>query len=159
MPSVTIISVGKIKEKSVKDAVSEYEKRLGRFCTLENFEIPDRPIPESASEAEERAVLQKEGGFILAKIKRSDFVFALCIEGDKLSSPAFAEKISSAFMRSSSIVFVIGSSLGLDEAVKKRADFKMSMSSMTFPHNLARLMLTEQLYRAFKINSNETYHK
>lgn len=159
MPSVTIIAVGKIKEKFIKDAVSEYEKRLGRFCTFKIIEIPDRPIPDSASEAEEKIVLQKEGGDILSKTKQSDFVIALCIEGVRVSSTGFAEKISSAFMRSSSIVFIIGGSLGLDEAVKKRADFKMSMSDMTFPHNLARLMLSEQIYRAFKINNNETYHK
>ncbi len=159
MPSVTIIAVGKIKERFIKDAVSEYEKRLSRFCTFKIIELPDRPIPASASEAEEKIILRKEGEDVLAKIKQSDFVIALCIEGVRLSSSAFAEKISSAFMRSPSIVFIIGGSLGLDEAVKQRADLKMSMSDMTFPHNLARLMLSEQIYRAFKINNNETYHK
>jgi 23S rRNA (pseudouridine1915-N3)-methyltransferase len=122
-------------------------------------ELADLPIPLSASEAEENAVLQREGENILSKIKQSDFVTALCIEGVKLSSVKFADKIASAFMRSSSLVFVIGGSLGLSPAVKERADFRLSMSDMTFPHNLARLMLTEQIYRAFKINANETYHK
>lgn len=159
MASVTVIAVGKIKEKFIKDAVSEYEKRLSRFCNFKIIELPDRPIPDSASEAEERQVLQKEGTDILAKVKPGDFVVALCIEGSRVSSTAFAEKLGAAFMRSSSIVFIIGGSLGLDPSVKNRADFKMSMSDMTFPHNLARLMLTEQIYRAFKINNNETYHK
>ncbi len=156
---VTVISVGKIKEKFIKDALCEYEKRLSRFCKFKTVEIPDRPIPDNASPSEEKAVLNKEGGDILAKINKGDYVIAMCIEGTKISSVEFAQKLSSAFMSSSSIVFVIGGSLGLDDEVKKRSNFKMSMSPMTFPHNLARLMLTEQIYRAFKINANENYHK
>ena len=159
MPSVSIISVGKIKEKSIRDAVMEYERRLSRFCTFKSIELPDRPIPENPHPAEEAAVLQKEARDILSKINKSDYVITLCIEGKKLSSVDFAHKMSSAFMQSSSIVFVIGSSLGLDESVKAASHLRLSMSDMTFPHNLARLMLTEQVYRAFKINANETYHK
>ncbi|MBR5536212.1 MAG: 23S rRNA (pseudouridine(1915)-N(3))-methyltransferase RlmH [Clostridia bacterium] len=159
MPSVTVISVGKIKEKFIKDALGEYEKRLSRFAKIKSVEIPDRPIPDNASPSEELAVLVKEGQDILSKVNKGDFVIAMCIEGKKLSSVDFAKKIEGAYMSASSITFIIGGSLGLSEEVKARADFKMSMSDMTFPHNLARLMLTEQIYRAFKINANESYHK
>lgn len=159
MPTVTVISVGKIKEKFIKDALCEYEKRLSRFVKFKNIEISDRPIPENASMAEEAAVLEKEGQDILAKINKGDFIFAMCIEGKKLSSTDFAKKLADSFMTTSSVTFIIGGSLGLSDAVKARADFKLSMSDMTFPHNLAKLMLTEQIYRAFKINSNESYHK
>lgn len=159
MPDVTVISVGKIKEKFIKDALSEYEKRLSRFVKFKSIELPDRPIPEKASAAEEIQVLEREGMEILGKIQKGDYVIAMCIEGKKLSSVEFAKKLSSAFMSTSSVTFIIGGSLGLSESVKARADFKMSMSDMTFPHNLARLMLTEQTYRAFKINANESYHK
>lgn len=159
MPDVTVISVGKIKEKFIKDALSEYEKRLSRFVKFKSIELPDRPIPEKASAAEEAQVLEREGAEILGKIQKGDYVIAMCIEGKKLSSVEFAKKLSSAFMSTSSVSFIIGGSLGLSDSVKARADFKMSMSDMTFPHNLARLMLTEQVYRAFKINANENYHK
>ncbi len=159
MPNVTVISVGKIKEKFIKDALGEYEKRLSRFCKFKSVEISDRPIPDNASSSEEDAVLMKEGSDILAKIDKTDFVIAMCIEGKKLSSVDFAQKMSDAFMTTSNITFVIGGSLGLSDAVKARSNFRLSMSDMTFPHNLARLMLTEQIYRAFKINSNESYHK
>lgn len=159
MPNVTVISVGKIKEKFTKDALCEYEKRLSRYCKFKSIEINDRPIPDNASKAEENAVLEKEGLDILSKLSPTDYVVAMCIEGEKLSSTSFAKKISNAFMTTSNITFVIGGSLGLSDAVKARSSFRMSMSDMTFPHNLARLMLTEQIYRAFKINSNESYHK
>ena len=159
MPNITVISVGKIKEKFIKDALCEYEKRLSRFAKFKSIEIGDRPIPDNASQSEEMQVLTREGEDILSKIQKGDYVIAMCIEGKKLSSTDFAKKLSDAFMTSSSITFVIGGSLGLSEEVKKRADFKMSMSDMTFPHNLSRLMLTEQTYRAFKINANENYHK
>lgn len=159
MPNITVISVGKIKEKFIKDALCEYEKRLSRFCKFKSVEINDRPIPDNASSSEENAVLSKEGSDILSKIDKSDFVISMCIEGKKLSSVDFAQKISDAFMSTSNITFVIGGSLGLSDDVKNRSNFRLSMSDMTFPHNLARLMLTEQIYRAFKINSNENYHK
>ncbi len=159
MPSVTVISVGKIKEKFFKDALSEYEKRLSRFCKLKFIEIPDRPIPNGASPAEEREVLEKEGEDILACLKKDSYIITLCIEGSPLSSTELADKISDAFMQSGSITFVIGGSLGLSEEVKKKSRFRLSMSKLTFPHNLAKVMLTEQIYRAFKIINNETYHK
>ncbi len=159
MPSVTVISVGKIKEKFIKDALAEYEKRLSRFVKFKNVEIPDRPIPDNASPTEEASVLEKEGQDILAKINKGDYVISMCIEGKKLSSTDFAAKLEDAFMTTSAITFIVGGSLGLSDAVKSRSNFKLSMSDMTFPHNLAKLMLTEQIYRAFKINSNESYHK
>lgn len=159
MAQITVISVGKIKEKFIKDALSEYEKRLSRFVKFKSIEIPDRPIPDNASPAEEEAVLLKEGSEILSKIDKGSVVISMCIEGTKITSTDFAKKLSDTFMQSSSITFIIGGSLGLSPLVKARSDFKMSMSPMTFPHNLARLMLTEQIYRAFKINSNESYHK
>ena len=159
MPNITVISVGKIKEKFIKDALCEYEKRLSRFVKFKSVEIPDRPIPDNASLSEEAQVLEKEGADILSKVSKGDYVIALCIEGKKLSSVDFSKKLSTAFMSTSSVTFIIGGSLGLSDSVKQRADFKMSMSDMTFPHNLARLMLTEQTYRAFKINANESYHK
>lgn len=159
MAQITVISVGKIKEKFIKDALSEYEKRLSRFVKFKSIEIPDRSIPDNASPAEEEAVLLREGSEILSKIDKGSFVISMCIEGAKISSTDFAKKLSDTFMHSSSITFIVGGSLGLSPEVKMRSDFKMSMSPMTFPHNLARLMLTEQIYRAFKINSNESYHK
>ncbi len=159
MPNITIISVGKIKEKFIKDALCEYEKRLSRFAKIQMVEIPDRPIPDGASKAEEDIVLQKEGEDILSKIGKNEYVIAMCIEGKMLSSVDFAKKMQSAFLQSSNITFIIGGSLGLSDPVKSRADFRMSMSPMTYPHNLAKLLLSEQIYRTFKINNNEVYHK
>ncbi|MBR2885427.1 MAG: 23S rRNA (pseudouridine(1915)-N(3))-methyltransferase RlmH, partial [Clostridia bacterium] len=151
--------VGKIKEDYFSKAAAEFEKRLSRFCSINVIQIPDKSIPDNPSEAECRAVLNKEGEQILKKIGKSDIVIAMCIEGKNLSSEEFAVKLSDFQMQSSTIDFVIGGSLGLSDEVKKRADFKLSMSRMTFPHRIARLMLEEQIYRAFKILANETYHK
>ena len=159
MPSVNVVSVGKIKSPSVREAVSEYEKRVSRYASFKSTELADRPIPDGASAAQEREVLAKEARDILSKIGSRDYVVSLCVEGKELSSVELAKKLEDIFMTHSSVVFVIGSSLGLDDSIKQRSDFRLSMSKMTFPHNLARLMLTEQIYRAFKINSNETYHK
>ncbi|MGM9551865.1 MAG: 23S rRNA (pseudouridine(1915)-N(3))-methyltransferase RlmH [Clostridia bacterium] len=159
MADVTVIYVGKIKEKFIKDALVEYEKRLSRFCKFKTVEINDRPIPDNPSPSEEAAVLAKEGNDILSKIDKGDYVISMCIEGKQMGSCDFAKKLSDIFMTTSSIVFVIGGSLGLDSKVKERSNLKLSMSQMTFPHNLARLMLTEQIYRSFKINANENYHK
>ena len=157
--TVNIICVGKIKEDYFVKATAEFEKRLSRFCSFNVIQLPDRAIPDNASKAEEEAVLKKEGDEILKKIGKSDIVVAMCIEGKQLSSEGLARKIADFQMQSSTIDFVIGGSLGLSAEVKARADFKLSMSSMTFPHRIARLMLEEQIYRAFKINANETYHK
>lgn len=159
MPSVSVISVGKIKSPALREAVSEYEKRLSRYASFSSIELSDRPIPDVCGAARENELLEKEARDILAKISGRDYVISLCIEGKELSSLDLAKKFEDVFMTRSSIVFVIGSSLGLHASVKKRSDLCLSMSRMTFPHNLARLVLTEQIYRAFKINANETYHK
>ena len=157
--NVNIICVGKIKEDYFIKATAEFEKRLSRFCNFNVTVLPDKSIPDNASKAEEEIVLKKEGEEILRKIGKSDIVVAMCIEGKQLSSEELAGKIRDFQMVSSTIDFVIGGSLGLSPEVKTRADFKLSMSKMTFPHRIARLMLEEQIYRAFKINANETYHK
>ena len=157
--TVNIICVGKIKEDYFVKATAEFEKRLSRFCNFNVICLDDKSIPDNPSPAECNAVLQKEGEQILKKIGKGDIVVAMCIEGKILSSEELAEKIADFQMRSSTIDFIIGGSLGLSDEVKQRADFKLSMSKMTFPHRIARLMLEEQIYRAFKINANETYHK
>lgn len=157
--TINIICVGKIKEDYFSKAAAEFEKRLSRFCSINVIQIPDKSIPDNPSPAECSAVLNKEGEQILKKIGKSDIVIAMCIEGKNLSSEEFASKLSDFQMQSSTIDFVIGGSLGLSDEVKRRADFKLSMSKMTFPHRIARLMLEEQIYRAFKILANETYHK
>ncbi len=157
--TINIICVGKIKEDYFMKAAAEFEKRLSRFCNFNVTVLPDKAISDNASKAEEEIILKKEGDEILKKIKKSDIVVAMCIEGKQLSSEELAQKILDFQMQSSTIDFIIGGSLGLSKEVKDRADFKLSMSSMTFPHRIARLMLEEQIYRAFKINANETYHK
>lgn len=157
--TVNIICVGKIKEDYFIKATAEFEKRLSRFCTFNVICLPDKSIPDNPSEAECKAVLEKEGEQIIKKIGKGDIVVAMCIEGKQLSSEQLAKKMADFQMQSSTIDFIIGGSLGLSEEVKKRADLRLSMSSMTFPHRIARLMLEEQIYRAFKINANETYHK
>lgn len=159
MANINIISVGKIKEKFFKDALSEYEKRLSRFCKIKFIEVPDRPIPNNASAAEEQQILEREGADIIDKIGRNDFVISLCVEGKNMSSIELAGQIDLAFMETSTITFVVGGSLGLSNAVKEKSRLRLSMSEMTFPHNLAIVMIAEQIYRAFKINNNETYHK
>lgn len=158
--NITVIAVGKLKEKFFSEAVNEYMKRLSRFAKMKIVELADKKIADNASEAEERLVIEKEGNDILSKISSSQYVVALCVEGKKLDSPEFAKKISAlALEGKSDIVFVIGGSLGLSDAVKERANLRLSFSDMTFPHQLMRVILLEQVYRCFKIISNETYHK
>ena len=156
---INIICVGKIKEDFFKTAGAEYEKRLSRFCNISIISIPDKSIPDNPSKGECEAVLKAEGELILKKIGKGDTVIALCIEGKTLTSEELSQKIKEIQNYSSTIDFVIGGSLGLSDEVKKRADFKLSLSAMTFPHNIARIVLEEQIYRAFKINNNESYHK
>lgn len=157
---IKIIVLGKMKEKYLKDGIAEYEKRLSRFCDFSILEFADEKIPDRASETERQAILVKEGERVLKAISPSDFVIALCIEGKALSSEELAKTIEKTTLSGcNSIAFVIGGSLGLSDEVKARADFKLSFSKMTFPHQLMRLCLAEQIYRAFKINNNETYHK
>lgn len=157
--TITIICAGKIKEKYFTAAIDEYKKRLSRFIKLEITEIPDEKIPENASEREEEKIKEKEGKAMLSKIKPDTYLIAMCIEGTELSSTELAEKLASVSMHSSKIAFAIGGSLGLSDEIKRRADICLSFGKITFPHQLMRVVLMEQIYRAFKINNNESYHK
>ncbi len=157
---INIITVGKIKEKYLKDAIAEYSKRLSKFTKLSIIEVSDEKTTEGASVTENNMVMNKEGERIKSYISDSDYVICLCIEGKKLSSEGFADKLSDIFLKGNSTVsFVIGGSLGICEELKNRADFKLSFSDMTFPHQLMRVILLEQIYRSFKIINNEPYHK
>lgn len=160
MLGVTIICEGKLKEKYLRDACGEYEKRLGAFCKLNIIELTPKRISENPGEGEIKNVLEAEGREILAKIPNGSLVFAMCIEGKQLSSEELSKKFETAAVQGfGNITFVIGSSFGLCDEVKRKADFKLSMSKMTFPHQLARVMLLEQIYRSFKISSGGKYHK
>ena len=157
---IKIVCVGKLKEKYLKDGIAEYVKRIGRFADVDIVELSDIKIPDNPSEAECEKIKDDEGLRILSKIKKEEFVYALCVEGKQMQSEVFAQSISSSMLRGyNTITFIIGGSLGLSDNVKKTADVRLSFSEMTFPHQLMRLILTEQIYRAFKINSNEQYHK
>lgn len=157
--NINIISVGKIKEKYFTAAIDEYAKRLSRFVKLNITEVPDEKIPDNASGKEMELIKEKEGAKILAKLPQNSFVVTLCIEGKELSSEELAEKISDISMTSSNITFIIGGSLGLADAVKCKSNLRLSFGRMTLPHQLMRVVLLEQIYRAFKINNNESYHK
>ena len=157
---ITCVVVGKIKEKYFTDAIKEYSKRLGRYCKLEIVELADEKTPDGASEAEEQAIREKEGERILKALKDDAYVIALAIEGKMLDSVELSRKIESLGIGGTShIAFVIGGSLGLAPAVIKRADYALSFSRMTFPHQLMRVVLLEQLYRSYRIMKNEPYHK
>lgn len=158
--NITILAVGKLKERYWTDAVKEYSKRLGGYCTLNIVELKESLLRNNPSEADEESVKNREGEEILARIKKSDFVITLEINGKSLSSTELAEKIEDLGINGkSSIIFVIGGSLGLSKEVSLRADFKLSFSAMTFPHQMIRVILLEQIYRSFKIIKNEAYHK
>ena len=158
--NIQIICVGKLKEKYWTDAVSEYMKRLSRYCSMEIVELKEARLPDKASHAEEEAVKIEEGRSILKAIKDGTFVITLEVLGKQLSSPELAEKIENLSLEGkSNVAFVIGGSLGLSDEVSRRSDFKLSFSKMTFPHQLARVMLCEQLYRAAQISSGGKYHK
>ncbi len=157
---IKIICVGKIKEKYFADGIKEYAKRLSRFCKFEICEVADEKIPDNASEKEALAVLDSEGAKIEKHIGKGDYIIALCVEGKNISSADLAKKFSEIQLSGKSgITFIIGGSLGICSRVKNMSDFRLSFSKMTFPHQLMRLILTEQIYRAFKINANEEYHK
>lgn len=158
--NIKIIGVGKLKEKYLKQGIAEYAKRLGKFCKFEIVEVPDEKAPEKLSVAEMEGVKEKEGERILAKIRDKEYVYALAIEGKERSSEEFAQEIAqlTTYGRSD-ITFVIGGSLGLSPAVLKRAETKISFGRFTLPHQLMRLVLSEQIYRAFMINNGSPYHK
>ena len=159
MLQVLLIGVGKLKEKWEREACAEYIKRLGRFCALEVCELNDQPEPDKPSEALNRRVMEREGREILARIRPGDRVVALCIKGNSCDSEQFAGKIAAWSMDGRRLVLVIGGSLGLSDEVVARADEKLSFSKMTFPHQLMRVILLEQVYRAMTILSGEKYHK
>ncbi|MGN1147146.1 MAG: 23S rRNA (pseudouridine(1915)-N(3))-methyltransferase RlmH [Lachnospiraceae bacterium] len=157
---ISIVCVGKIKEKFYRDAVEEYLKRLSRYCKAEVLEVPDEKTPDKASALEEEQIKKKEGERLLSKLKEDAFVVTLEIKGEKMDSTAFADMIQKAGIAGKShIQFVIGGSLGLHESVSMRADKKISFSDMTFPHQLMRVILSEQIYRGYRIISGEPYHK
>lgn len=157
---ITLVTVGKIKEKFYTDAIAEYTKRLSRYCKLDIVQVPDEKTPDNAGEAVERQIKDKEGERLLSSIKDGAYVVALAIEGEMVSSVKLSEKIRALGVGGTSqIVFVIGGSLGLSESVLRRADYKLSFSPMTFPHQLMRVILLEQIYRSYRIMNGEPYHK
>lgn len=157
---ITILSVGKVKEKFYRDAILEFSKRLSRYCKLEIIEVADEKTQEEASETEIRIVKEKEGERLLKNIKDDAYVVCLCIDGKQLDSEELSEKIEKLGVQGTShICFIIGGSLGLSDEVVRRADFRLSFSKMTFPHQLMRVILLEQIYRAYRIMNNEPYHK
>lgn len=157
---ITVIAVGKLKEKYLKEGIAEYSKRLSRFCGLHIVEVPDEQAPENLSAAQELQVKKREAERILKNVREGSVLVVLDVKGEKLDSEGFAARLQSFFVSGSShITFVIGSSLGLDEELVRSANFRFSLSDLTFPHQLTRLILLEQLFRAFKIINGETYHK
>lgn len=157
---ITVLAVGKIKEKFYRQAIEEFEKRLSRYCKLQIIEVADEKTPDSASTAEEAAIRGKEGQRLLKYIREQDYVCALAIEGKQLDSVELSQKLERlAIDGTSHIVFLIGGSLGLHENVLQRADEELSFSKLTFPHQLMRVILLEQIYRGYRILRNEPYHK
>lgn len=157
---INIIAVGKIKEKYIRDGIKEFEKRLSRYCKLNIIELRDERVPENLSEKEMELVKIKEGKQILAKIPQNSYIISLEIRGKEISSEILSQKIEKLMISgASSITFIIGGSLGLSEEVIKTSNYRLSFSKMTFPHQLIRLILLEQIYRGFKIMKGEPYHK
>ncbi|MCI9536958.1 MAG: 23S rRNA (pseudouridine(1915)-N(3))-methyltransferase RlmH [Eubacterium sp.] len=157
---IRILCVGKIKEKFMREALGEYSKRLSRYIKLEITEVVDEKTPDSASEKEENQIRDKEAERLLKQIRQEDYVIALAIDGKMYDSVAFSKKLDRfGVLGRGSVVFVIGGSLGLGEQVLERADESISFSKMTFPHQLMRVILLEQIYRGYRILRNEPYHK
>lgn len=157
---ITVITVGKIKEKYLRDAIAEYSKRLSKYCKLEILEVSDEKTPDHASETVEEGIRQKEGERILKLLKEDAYVVTLEIGGRMLDSVEFSKKIETLGIQGRNhICFIIGGSLGLGQKVRERSDYKLSFSKMTFPHQLMRVILLEQIYRSYRIMSNEPYHK
>lgn len=158
--NIKIITVGKLKEKYLVQGIKEYEKRLSKYAKVTIIEVPDEKAPENLSEAQMLQVKEQEGKRILSKVKDGEYVFALAIDGENPSSEKFADQIDRLGTQGkSNLVFIIGGSLGLSDEVLKRSDTKISFGKMTYPHQLMRLILVEQIYRAFRINRGEPYHK
>ncbi|MBL0385105.1 23S rRNA (pseudouridine(1915)-N(3))-methyltransferase RlmH [Tumebacillus sp. ITR2] len=158
--NINLLTVGKLKEKYWVGAVEEYKKRLSSYAKVSVVEVPDEPTPDNASAAQEEQIKRKEAEKLLAKVGERDYVIALAIEGKSITSEEFAEQLDRmAIERFSTFTFVIGGSLGLHETVLKRANYKLSFSKFTFPHQMVRVILLEQVYRAFRIQRGEPYHK
>lgn len=158
--NITILCVGQIKEKYFRDAIAEYQKRLSRYCKLQIIEVADEKTKENASEAENDLIRKKEGERLLKHIKDNDYCISLEIDGKMLTSEGLSREIDRLGLAGkSSLVFVIGGSIGLDTAVLKRSDYALSFSKMTFPHQLMRVILLEQIYRSYRIMRGEPYHK
>ena len=160
MLTVQIICIGSLKERYWKDALAEYQKRLNSFCRLQILELPEERLADRAGEAEIASVIEAEGKRILAKISPKSFLIPLCIEGKQMDSIEFSHLLAQVALKGySTVTFIIGGSYGLSDTVKRAGKRKLSMSEMTFPHQLARVMLLEQVYRAFMISSGSKYHK
>lgn len=157
--NMALVCMGRLKEKYWRDAAAEYEKRLSRFGKWETIELPDLPEPANSSPAIEEQIKRKEGEAILARIRDGDIVVCLCIDGRQMDSVQLSAKLTELIDTGRRVVFVIGGSLGLSPEVVRRAQLRLSFSPMTFPHQLARIMLLEQTYRALKIAAGERYHK
>ena len=157
---IKVVTVGKLKEKYLKDGISEYSKRISRFAKLEMIELADEKTPDRASESENQKILEIEGQRILSKVGDRDFVIVLAIEGKTFSSEEFSKQLEEASIKVfSTLTFIIGGSLGLAQYVKKRANISVSFGRLTLPHQLMRLVLVEQIYRAFTIQQGSPYHK
>ena len=157
---IKVVTVGKLKEKYLKDGIAEYSKRISRFAKLEMIELADEKTPDRASESENQKILEIEGQRILSKVADRDFVIVLAIEGKTLSSEEFSKNLEEASIKGfSTLTFIIGGSLGLSQDVKKRANISVSFGRLTLPHQLMRLVLVEQIYRAFTIQQGSPYHK
>lgn len=158
--NISIIAVGKIKEKYIQEGIKEFSKRLSRYCNLKITEVEDEKAPENLSDKEKETVKEKEGLKILSKIPQNSFIISLEIQGREISSEELSKKMEDIMVSGiNDITFIIGGSLGLSDQVRSKSNFKLSFSKMTFPHQLMRLILLEQIYRAWKIMGNEPYHK
>lgn len=157
---ITILCVGKIKEKFYRDAIEEYSKRLSRYCKLEIVEVADEKTPDNASEAVKQKIMEKEGERMEKYLREDAFVIALALDGIMLDSVELSEKIERLGIGGTNhIMFLIGGSLGMTEEILRRADMRLSFSKMTFPHQLMRVILLEQIYRSYRIANHEPYHK
>lgn len=159
MLNVKLITLGTLKEEYLRSAAAEYEKRLGGFCRFEQIQLKEERLSDQPSESEIRAALEREGARVLAEIPSRAYVVAMCVEGRQLSSEELADKLGEISARTSEVCFIIGSSFGLSDTVKQRADLRLSVSKLTFPHQLMRVLLLEAIYRGFNIQKGTKYHK
>lgn len=159
MLNVKLITLGTLKEEYLRSAAAEYEKRLGGFCRFEQIQLKEERLSDQPSESEIKTALEREGSKILAEIPSRAYVVAMCVEGKQLSSEELADKLDEISARASEVCFIIGSSFGLSGTVKQRANLRLSVSKLTFPHQLMRVLLLEAIYRGFNIQKGTKYHK